>query len=186
VTDWENHANQAAHFRACVDALESAGVAVSGTDFASTLALAADGAQGGSAVRIGVGLFGASGGVAVPGLRCALRIRAPVTRVERVPAGSRMGYGARIAEDGEEIAIGRCGYADGLPKELAGSAGVLSIGMQYVTARASLLDASRSHLTLLDETSDLDAFAARAARLPHEIVTAFGNAASANAFRRLP
>ena len=36
VTDWENHANQAAHFRACVDALESAGVAVSGTDFAST------------------------------------------------------------------------------------------------------------------------------------------------------
>ena len=38
-----------------------------------------------------------------------------------------------------------------------------------------------AELTLLDPSSNLDAFAARAKRLPHEVVTAFGNAATARA-----
>jgi alanine racemase len=80
----------------------------------------------------------------------------------------------------ESIATARCGYADGLPKTLAGADDILSVGMQYVTARASRLDGSAAQLVLLDRSSSLDAFAARSGRLPHEIVTAFGNCARAN------
>jgi alanine racemase len=82
-----------------------------------------------------------------------------------------------MLRDGETIATARCGYADGLPKALAGADDILSVGMQYVTVRASRLDASGTQLILLDGEADLDAFAARCGLLPHEIVTAFGNRA---------
>ena len=139
--------------------------------------LASDGAQG-AAVRLGVGLFGATGGVAVPGVRCALLVTAPVVRIERLATATRVGYGADKAPEGSMIVTARCGYADGLPPGVAGSDGILSVGMQYVTALASHLNGEGTNLTLLDATSNLDAFAAQAGRLPHEVVTAFGNAAS--------
>jgi alanine racemase len=81
--------------------------------------------------------------------------------------------------DGETVATARCGYADGVPKGLEGADDILSVGMQYVTVRASRIDASSRQLVLLDAQSDLDEFASRSGRLPHEIVTAFGNRARA-------
>jgi alanine racemase len=82
---------------------------------------------------------------------------------------------------GETIAMARCGYADGLPKGVAGTDDILSVGMQYVTARLRAIDGvAQEALVLLDRSSDLDAFAARAGCLPHEIVTSFGNCARAN------
>jgi hypothetical protein len=46
--------------------------------------------------------------------------------------------------------------------------------------RASRLDRESGELILLDAWADLDAFAARCGRLPHEIVTGFGNRARAS------
>jgi len=180
ITDWDRRAEQAQNFRQGAAFMREIGVHLAGMDLASTFAVAADGAQG-TAVRIGVGLFGATGGPAVPGVRCALRVVAPVLRVERHSPGTRVGYGGTMLRMGETIATARCGYADGLPKALAGADDILSVGMQYVTARASRLDPSNgTQLVLLDGTSDLDAFASRSGVLPHEIVTAFGNCARAN------
>ncbi|MDQ2909180.1 MAG: alanine racemase [Candidatus Eremiobacteraeota bacterium] len=182
VVDWER---RAAHFERFEDAmrlLRDAGVRIAGTDFASTFPLAADGAHG-DKVRIGVGLFGATGGFEVPGVRCALRVVAAVTDVERVSAATAVGYGGVAAEPEATIVTARCGYADGLPRSLAGSDDILSIGMQYIT-KSDAGGVTNSHTVLLDAATDLDAFAASAGRLPHEIVTAFGNAASARATRR--
>lgn len=178
VTDFERRAEQLTTFRQALAVMREAGVHIESTDVASTFPLAADGALG-DAVRVGVGLFGATGGFAVPGVSCALRVLAPVVRVERHAAGTRVGYGGTMLADGETIATARCGYADGLPKSLAGADDILSVGMQYVTARASALDPSQTALVLLDRQTDLDAFAARSGRLAHEIVTAFGNRARA-------
>lgn len=179
VTDFEDRRAQMETFRAAIAAMEAAGVRLEGTDAASTFPLAADGPQG-SLVRVGVGLFGSTGGFRVPGIRCALRVNAPVIRIERHSAGTRLGYGGTMLPDGETVATARCGYADGLPKSLAGADDILSVGMQYVTVRASRLDPERGQLVLLDGEADLDAFAARSARLPHEIVTGFGNRARAS------
>jgi alanine racemase len=179
VTDFENRAAQLETFRAAIGLMEAAGVHLEGTDAASTFPLAAGGPLG-TLVRVGVGLFGSTGGFAVPGVRCALNVTAPVVRVERHSAGTRLGYGGTMLVDGETVATARCGYADGLPKSLAGADDILSVGMQYVTVRASRLDASGGQLVLLDGEADLDAFAARSGCLPHEIVTGFGNRARAS------
>lgn len=178
-TDFEGRGEQLSTLSNAVALMKAAGVQIEGMDALSTFPLAADGPLG-DAVRVGVGLFGATGGFPVPGIRCALRITAPVVRVEPHSSGTRLGYGGTMLADGETIATARCGYADGLPKSLAGADDILSVGMQYVTARASRLDASGGQLVLLDGEADLDAFAARCARLPHEIVTAFGNRARAS------
>ena len=178
ITDLENRREQIETFRAGLDTMRAAGVQIEGTDVASTFPLAAEGALG-DAVRVGVGLFGATGGFRVPGVRCALRVSAPVIRLERHSAGTRLGYGGTMLVDGEMVATARCGYADGVPKGLEGADDILSVGMQYVTVRASRIDAPARQLVLLDAQSDLDEFASRSGRLPHEIVTAFGNRARA-------
>ena len=176
VTDFEYRREQMETFHEALRTMEAAGVHIEGTDAASTFPLAADGSVG-HAVRVGVGLFGATGGFAVAGVRCALKVTAPVTRLEHHAAGTRLGYGGTMLADEERIATARCGYADGLPKSIAGADDILSVGMQYVTVRASRLDASAGQLVLLDADADLDAFAARCGLLPHEIVTGFGNRA---------
>ena len=178
ITDFENRREQLETFRAGLDAMRAANVQIEGTDVASTFPLAAEGALG-DLVRVGVGLFGATGGFRVNGVACALRVSAPVVRLERHSAGTRLGYGGTLLVDGETVATARCGYADGLPKGLEGADDILSVGMQYVTTRLSRIDASSRQLVLLDGDTDLDEFASRSGRLPHEIVTAFGNRARA-------
>jgi len=179
ITDRQNRDAQRALFSEAVRVLRAAQVDVVDTEIASTLSLAADGALG-SRVRIGIGLFGAA---AVSGVRCALRVVAPITRVERVREDTRVGYGSRTVDAGTSIATARCGYADGLPATLSGYDGIVSVGMQYVTVREPRIEPGRSHVVLLDETTNLDGLAAQAGRSAHEIVTAFGNAASARAVR---
>jgi alanine racemase len=179
ITDLENFRTQIETFRAALAAMEAAGVQLEGTDVSSTFPLAAEGTLG-SLVRVGVGLFGATGGFPVSGVRCALKVTAPVVRIERHGAGTRIGYGGTMLVDGETVATVRCGYADGIPKSLAGADDILSVGMQYATVRASRLDPENGELVLLDGEADLDAFAARCGRLPHEIVTGLGNRARAS------
>ncbi|HEY8312935.1 MAG TPA: alanine racemase [Candidatus Baltobacteraceae bacterium] len=178
VTDPSQDREQRARLGDGVALLERAGVRVVSSDSASTYSAAA-GAIDGSFARIGVGLFGA-GAAEVAGVACALRVAAPIVRIERGGAGTRVGYGRTFLARDEEIVVARCGYGDGLPKTLAGADDILSVGMQYVTARSSRCDKNRTQVVLIDGKSNLDAFAAKAHRLTHEIVTAFGNAARAN------
>jgi alanine racemase len=179
ITDLEERHAQLETLGNAIALMREARVAIEGTDAASTFPLAAEGALG-DLVRVGVGLFGATGGFGVAGVKCALRVAAPVVRLERHSAGTRLGYGGKLLADGEMVATARCGYADGLPKTLEGADDILSVGMQYVTARASRIDLPARQLSLLDAQTDLDAFAARCGCLPHEIVTAFGNHARAS------
>ena len=176
-TELDSIADGAARFRDAVSAARAAGVRVIATDSASTFSLARAGA-GGDSVRVGIGLFGATGGPAVRGVNCALRVTAPVVSVGHYEAGARVGYDGRIDEDAM-LWTARCGYADGLPRSLAGG-DVVSVGMQYITVRGVQALAENPQVVLLDPQSSLDGFAERCGRLPHEVVTAFGNAARAN------
>lgn len=167
----------AARFREALTVAMDAGVHVVGTDTASTFPLAR-GNAGGDSVRVGVGLFGATGGPVIPGVRCALRVHAPVTSVGRYKAGARVGYDGEL-DGAATLTTARCGYADGLPQSLLGG-DVLAIGMQYITLRGAQVSAENPQVVLLDRQSSLDGFAERCGRLPHEVVTAFGNAARAS------
>lgn len=173
ITDSQATQRQVARLAQAVHSIRGAGGCVTGTDTASTYPLVSSGALG-SSVRVGIGLFGSTGLTKVAGVRCALRVEAPVVRLEKLAAGTKVGYGDfRLGEDGY-VLTARCGYADGLPKGLACTSDILSVGMQYMTVRGKRDQAS--HLTVLGPQSDLDAFAAAARAGAHEIVTALGNA----------
>lgn len=177
ITDAGAAPRQKARLAQAVQSVRSPGGRVVGTDLASTHSLARDGANGQS-VRVGIGLFGSTGGPAVPGVRCALRVNAPVTAVAFHRAGTKVGYGdVKLQQDGY-VVTARCGYGDGLPKGLANTSDILSVGMQYVTMRAPHEPFEEADVALLDADTNLDEFAAVAGVGPHEIVTAFGNAST--------
>ena len=176
LTDLEGARAQMAVFEQAHALLAAAGVRVASTDVASTFPLA-NGYRTGSLVRIGIGLFGATGGSEVPGVGCAVKVHAPLVKFEEHGAGTRLGYGGRMLPVPERIAVARCGYADGVPKTLERDDDILSVGMQYLTVRASRVTAN-THVSIIDSQTNLDAFAALTGRLPHEVVTALGRCAA--------
>lgn len=175
ITDPETGARQKARVAQAVQSIRSPGGRVVATDLSSTHPLALHGANGQN-VRVGIGLFGSTGGPPVPGVRCAIRVSAPVTGVAFLRAGTKVGYGdVKLQQDGY-VVTARCGYGDGLPKGLANSSDILSVGMQYVTMRAPHEPFEETEISLMDADTNLDDYAAVAGVGPHEIVTAFGNA----------
>jgi alanine racemase len=165
-------------FDAALEVLRRSGVTVRGTDVCSTLPLAG-GIKRGSSIRIGVGLFGATGGAAIAGVRCAIGLRAPVVRVERHSAGTRLGYGGTMLGMDSTVAMLRSGFGDGLPSSLHVTGDVLMVGMQYAAVRAESLAPGDREFAWLDRSASLDAFARSAGRPVHEIVTTLGNCARA-------
>jgi len=171
LTDPAGAIEQLEAYRQGVELLEAADVRLVGGDVAAT-APAAAGHVAGTHLRVGAGLFGASSGW-VPGVTCALRVRAPVVRSQHFAAGTRVGYGDTVLSAPSSIAVGRCGYADGFPNVAASSPVILSVGMQYVTVPIEAVDVDGT-IHLIDERTDLDALAAAARRGVHEIVTTLG------------
>ncbi len=150
-------------FQSAGDAFRSAGVEF-GMDCAST-AWASE-ARRGDRMRIGAGLFGARlGGSVVP--RCAIRLVAPLVKWYPRGAARWAGYGEITIPAHRGVAVLRCGYGDGYPKELAGDDDILSVGMQYLTRLAD--DPAREH-ALIDERTDLDQLAHRAGLSAHELI----------------
>lgn len=141
-----------------------AGVEVISDDYASTgsahLRRPAD------RVRIGVGLFGARLGVPLT-LGCAIRLSAPLVRRHAPGEMEWAGYGERAIPPDRGVSVVRCGYGDGFPTLLAGSADILSVGMQFST---TITRSDSPSVLLIDRSTDLDALAAQAGCLPHELV----------------
>jgi hypothetical protein len=77
------------------------------------------------------------------------------------------GYGDSAVPENRGVVVLRCGYGDGLPKELAGDDDILSVGMQYTTRLAE--NALGEH-ALIDECSNLDELAYRAGLGPHALI----------------
>lgn len=178
VSDLGAIAEQMQLFDEALGILKRHGVAVTATDVASTFPLARN-LRRGSAVRIGIGLFGATGGAAISGVRCAIGFRAPVVAVQRHSAGTRMGYAGTMLGMESPVATLRSGYGDGLPASLQGTGDVLAVGMQYAAARLTGGERNQQEYVWLDGDSSLDRFAADAGRPVHEIVTTLGNCARA-------
>jgi alanine racemase len=142
---------------------------------------------GGQAVRIGVGLYGASPGGPVRGLtlRNALSLRAIVLYVKHFQQATSLGYGGTsIAVPGESIATLRLGYADGIPRTLSGGqvrikgercAIVGAIGMNFAMVKVPYgvtVQPGDEALVLGDEEGvRIDEVAQRAGTIPHQLIT---------------
>ncbi|MDQ6826587.1 MAG: alanine racemase [Candidatus Eremiobacteraeota bacterium] len=174
LTDQTAFKEQSGAFTQAREILQEAGVAIVATDVASTLP-AALGSRLGTSVRVGIGLFGATFGQHVPGIRCAIYVKAPIVYCTPSQSKMRVGYGGVLGPNSGYLVVARCGYSDGLPKTLAGTSDILSVGMQYVTLHSEEFK-KEGDMVLLDHTANLDMFSAQANQSAHEIVTAFGNA----------
>jgi len=83
-------------------------------------------------VRVGIGIYGISPSTALAGavtLEPALSVKAQVSHVQSLPAGTRLSYGLRYETTAPTgIATVPIGYADGVPRELAHRGGEVLIG----------------------------------------------------------
>jgi alanine racemase len=152
-----------AAFVAARGTFEAAGVTVVSADAASTAS-----ARRGLAfdrLRIGVGLFGSRLGSSVD-TRCAVRVTGPLARLLEPGQVRWAGYGDTAAPD-QELAVLRSGYGDGLPQAMAGTADILSVGMQYTTR---VMHGAADARPLIGAADDLDQLAERAGLTPHALV----------------
>ncbi len=182
----ESLESQTAAFESAALILKRAGLGVAATHVAST-GPAAWGAPG-SAVRIGIGLYGSTMGESPPDLRLktAISVKASVVGIKRFAAATPLGYGGKyVAQPGEAIATLRIGYGDGLPKSLSGRGEVLlggsrcrivgEIGMNFTMAALpsdSVIDLDEEGTFMTDHDGfHLDEVAGAANTIPHALVT---------------
>ncbi len=142
----------------------AAGVPVASADAASTAS--ASPATAYDRLRIGAGLFGARLGNRVE-TRCALRLRAPLVRSYSPGGLAWAGYGDQPVPPSAQIVVLRCGYGDGWPQGMSGTADILAVGMQYTTR---LSQRGLDPCVLIGEDDDLDELAARAGIGCHQLV----------------
>jgi len=178
-------------FAVAVAAMRSEGLAIPVVHAASTGPMLWGRATG--PARIGIGLYGSSMGESDPqlALRTAIDVRASVIAVKRFDAATPLGYGGQdVAQPGESIATLRIGYADGLPKSLAGAGGAVSIGdvlcpiagaigmnttMVRVPAGSSVMPGDVAVIVGDREGVRIDEVAAAAGTIPHAILTSLAN-----------
>jgi len=111
-------------------------------------------------VRVGIGLYGINPApdlITEVAFRPAMRIVSQVAMVRRYPAGVRPSYGRRrpLAEEAS-VATVPIGYADGLPRSLAGEGEVLIRGRRHrlagsVTMDQILVDVGNTPVNVGDE-----------------------------------
>lgn len=103
-------------------------------------------------VRCGIALYG--NGNQPPGRTLAqvMRLRTEVVQLRRVDAGSSVSYGSLwTAPSACTLAILPCGYADGLPRRLTGSAEVLIGGRRCPIVGAISMDIAVADVTALGD-----------------------------------
>ena len=123
-------------------------------------------------VRPGILLFGVSPfGEAMPELKPAMTLTAPVIAVKQVEAGETVGYGGRYrARRDVWIAIIAAGYGDGYPANLKNGTPVLIGGRRYGLAGAVSMDMCCCELGKETEVKEGDEAVLWGAGLPLEDV----------------
>lgn len=137
-------------------------------------------------VRVGIALYGLSPGVPVNGLRPAMRVKARVVQVRRVPEGTPVSYGAsyRTARPTTIVTV-PVGYADGVPRALSnrGFAAVRGHRVRYagvVCMDFLMLDAGDlevqegEEVELVGPAVPAEELAALCGTIPYEIVSRVG------------
>jgi len=152
--DVERTAEEFQAFQGTLAALESAGHSFRLRHAAASAAFFASPDTWLDMVRAGIAIYGyypyAGCRQAVP-LRPALSFKTRITRLRRVPAGTRVGYGLTYTcPEDTVIATIPVGYADGLDKHLGNKGNVLVRGRRVPRAGTIAMDLSMLDVGKLD------------------------------------
>jgi alanine racemase len=181
---------QLRRYDAAVDAIKAAGIEIPQRHAANSAGAIAHPSARYDLVRGGIAIYGLSPSPALAGgvaLRPALSLRARVSHVKRVAAGEGISYGLRYRpEHDATIATVPLGYADGVPRRLSSTGGVVLLGGRRrpiagtVTMDQFLVDCGDDQVTVGDEVVllgtqgaegiDADDWAARLGTISYEVV----------------
>jgi len=137
----------------------------------------------GDLVRPGIFMYGGEAGGQQP--EPVVRLQAPVVALRRVRQGESVSYGATwVAPADTWVATLGIGYADGMPRSLAGR-GVVELGgrvvpilgrvtMDFLMVEATEGTALGELATIFGGTVSLDDQARRAGTISYELLTALG------------
>jgi alanine racemase len=131
-------------FRSAIAQLKAEGMALPRLHIANSAATLCDRALHYDLARVGLALYGlypAPHLRSVLDLKPALQVKARVTQVKTIPAGTGISYGYKyIAEREMAIAVVGIGYADGVPRNLSNRLDVLIRGQKIPQIGAITMD----------------------------------------------
>ena len=134
---------QLTEFHQAVEAAEKAGVTPEVRHIANTAGAITVPESRYDLVRIGGGIYGLSTlpGGAPPWLRPVMTLRAGLTQVKRVPAGTGVSYNHRYVTTSETtLGLLPLGYADGIPRAAAGRMLAFARGKRWPIAGTVCMD----------------------------------------------
>lgn len=131
-------------FQSAIAKLKIAGCEPPRLHLANTAATLSDRALHYDLVRVGLGIYGLHPAPHLRSaveLRPAMQVRAKVTQVKEIPAGSGISYGHTFVSDRPmRIAVVAIGYADGIPRNLSNRLQVLVRGCRLSQLGAITMD----------------------------------------------
>jgi alanine racemase len=143
---------QQERFRQAIAQIQATGIKLPRLHLANSAAALTDSALHYDLVRVGLAIYGlypAPHLQPVINLKPVLRVKARVTQVKTLQAGTGVSYGYRFISDRElRLAVVGIGYADGVPRNLSNQMTVLVRGQRVpqvgaVTMDQLMLDISR-------------------------------------------
>jgi len=182
-------------FESAVDAAHAAGLAPELRHLASSLAALTQPRSRFDLVRVGIAAYGLPPDGAVDtaalGLRPVMELVTEVAAVRRVPAGAGVSYGFTHRTERETtLALVPLGYADGIPRQASGRAGVAIDGVRHpqvgrIAMDQFVVDVGDAEVRVGDEVvvwgdpatgaPSAEDWAAAAGTIGYEIVTRVGH-----------
>lgn len=131
-------------FKTAIAQIKAAGVTPPRLHLANSAATLADSSLHYDLVRVGLGIYGlypAEHLSTKVDLRPALQVKARVTQVKTIPAGTGVSYGHQFVADREmRMAVVGIGYADGVPRNLSNRMSALVRGQKVSQIGAVTMD----------------------------------------------
>ncbi|MBU7583921.1 MAG: alanine racemase [Nostoc sp. TH1S01] len=137
-------AEQHSRFKTAIAQIQKIGIKIPSLHLANTAATLADSQLHYDMVRVGLGVYGLAPAPHLQhkiNLKPVLQVKARVTQVKTIAAGTGVSYGHQFVADREmRIAVVAIGYADGVPRNLSNQMQVLLRGQRVPQIGAITMD----------------------------------------------
>ncbi|MBD2301301.1 alanine racemase [Nostoc sp. FACHB-190] len=151
-------AEQHSRFKTAIAQIQKIGIKIPSLHLANTAATLADSQLHYDMVRVGLGVYGLAPAPHLQrkiNLKPVLQVKARVTQVKTIAAGTGVSYGHQFVADRQmRIAVVAIGYADGVPRNLSNKMEVLLRGQRVPQIGAITMDQLMIDISQLPEIQE--------------------------------
>ncbi|BBD58262.1 alanine racemase [Nostoc sp. HK-01] len=151
-------AEQHSRFKTAIAQIQKIGIKIPSLHLANTAATLADSQLHYDMVRVGLGVYGLAPAPHLKQkihLKPVLQVKARITQVKTIAAGTGVSYGHQFVADREmRIAVVAIGYADGIPRNLSNKMQVLLRGQRVPQIGAITMDQLMIDISMIPEIQE--------------------------------